>query len=312
MSRFFGFVLLLMFIFQSLCSAEQGDNSQVQNRIKFLLNQNNLREARKLIDEHPEIVLEKNSKGNILLEDIAFLGDLELFRHVYPDGYDVNTQSWDGSTLLHHACFGGKKDIAGFLISKGADVKLKKRYDITPLHYAAFTNPDLVKLLISNGADVNAQDSVGRTPVIESLTFPNREDTTLILLSSGADVRIKDDEGKTPLHYAFYSFTKGVVKEIIDAGADVNAVDKDGKTPLYYAVKTRKPNDIQTLLQNGAKPETDILIDCFKIGDPFIVMSFIVNSPLHLLLAVGLMMIITGLIGYILLGSRKRTGQEDN
>ncbi len=53
-----------------------------------------------------------------------------------------------------------------------------------------------VKLLISNGFDVNAKDIMGQTP----LHWTRSMDMAKVLLVSGADVNAKDDSGNTPLH----------------------------------------------------------------------------------------------------------------
>jgi ankyrin len=67
----------------------------------------------------------------------------------------------------------------------------------TPLHAAACWNYiDIVKLLISNGADVNRTNNLGQTPSHYSVAF-RHYDITQILLNSGADPNIKTSDGMT-------------------------------------------------------------------------------------------------------------------
>jgi hypothetical protein len=63
------------------------------------------------------------------------------------------------------------------------------------------------------------------------------------LIEAGADVNAKDDEGLTPLMIAAHYSTPEMVTLLIDAGADVNAKDDDGQTPLMYADRSPDPDE---------------------------------------------------------------------
>jgi len=75
-------------------------------------------------------------------------------------GYYVN------NNLIHLYC--NKNDIENLkkLIDSGADVNAKNKDGDTPLHTATWKgNIEIVKLLIENGANLNIQDSNGKTPL---------------------------------------------------------------------------------------------------------------------------------------------------
>ena len=98
------------------------------------------------------------------------------------------------------------------------------------------------ELLLAHGADVNAKDEHGRTPLYKAADDDNKE-LTALLLAHGADVNAKDDIGYTPLHCASY---KDESELLLTHGADANAKDKEGKTPLHKAASA-DPEDYKGL-----------------------------------------------------------------
>ena len=70
------------------------------------------------------------------------------------------------------------------------------------------------------------------------------------LLSNGADVDAIDRDGHTPLQLAARLATVDVAELLIKNGADVNAIDRNGHTPLYYAKKDSPMEKL--LIDNGA------------------------------------------------------------
>ena len=104
----------------------------------------------------------------------------------------------------------------------------------TPLHLAAlYGQPKVMRLLVEAGADVDAYDSKGNTPLLIAAE-QRRTDVVMELIRLGGDVnKKKRPRFCTPLHAAVFRMDMGSVVALLTAGADVNAV-VDGK----YLVQT--------------------------------------------------------------------------
>ena len=109
----------------------------------------------------------------------------------------------------------------------------------------------VLELLLKNGADVNAVNKNGKTPLHSAAEYGAPEDLTSVLLARSANINARDKYGKTPLHYAKRS---EAAKYLINNGADVNAASTVLKrTPLH--VEAKRGNDvkmIKALLEAGA------------------------------------------------------------
>jgi ankyrin repeat protein len=91
---------------------------------------------------------------------------------------------------------------------------------------------DVARDLIEAGADVNAKDNEGLTPLY-MCALGGHVEVARALIEAGADVNAKKDNGVTPLHMCAYTGHLEVSRALIEKGADVNTKEDDGVTPLY-------------------------------------------------------------------------------
>ncbi|HUD70937.1 MAG TPA: ankyrin repeat domain-containing protein [Dongiaceae bacterium] len=169
-----------------------------------------------LLRAEPALASARNERGDSALLAAAYLGRRDIMDSLIAAGAEptlweavtiglkervveilrrepslIGEYSHDGWTALHLAAFFGHRDLAAFLIERGADVNARSKSETfaqanTPLHAAAANKQtEVARLLVERGADVNARDGSGFTPL--ALAANSRADLLmLMLLENGA------------------------------------------------------------------------------------------------------------------------------
>ena len=109
---------------------------------------------------------------------------------------------------------------------------------------------ECVRLLLAAGADVNAADIRGDSPLFVSVQEGYGE-ISKMLIDSGK-IRKKDPDGGTELHKAVHSKNTEYARLLLKAGFDVNAANSAGETPIHYAAASGDIECVKLLLAAGA------------------------------------------------------------
>lgn len=145
--------------------------------------------------------------------------DVNTVRRLLGDGSNtINEGTDDGESLLSLACSAGYYELAQVLLAMSAQVEDRgQKNDCTPLMEAASAgHVDIIKLLISHNADVNAQSSTGNTPLMYACAGGHVR-AVKELLASGANVEDHNENGHTPLMEAASAGHVEVAKVSFDA-----------------------------------------------------------------------------------------------
>merc|ERR1711991_749836 len=120
-------------------------------------------------------------------------------------------------------------------------------------------NPKVAKLLIDNGADINAQDNEDQTAIFVNVRDNNIE-LVKLLIDNGADVNIKDDNEETLL---MYTENTEIAQLLLDKGLNINEKNTRGETPLFFSSIYGNTDMVIFLLKKGAR----INIICTEKGE---------------------------------------------
>jgi ankyrin repeat protein len=160
----------------------------------------------------------------------AWYGDLEMVQVLLEYKAEVNATIEDW-TVLHFALEGSRFSSGSFN---------------SPRLW-----PEVARLFLERGADVNARAIHGLTPLHEAA----KGGTVVIrvLLEHGANVGAEDDEGRTPLHIAADHGKVEIVRMLIEHGANVGAEDNNGITAFQIASAKGDDEIMKLLSEHGAK-----------------------------------------------------------
>ncbi|GBN05336.1 Serine/threonine-protein phosphatase 6 regulatory ankyrin repeat subunit B [Araneus ventricosus] len=192
-----------------------------------------------------------NSQGLKALHFGALHGNKEIIEELIKYNADVNYPFF-GKTPLHLAVLNNTIEVVKVLIKNGAQVDAEDKSGFTPLCLAVKNNDkEVVEMLIENGANINAKDGY---PLFSAISQGFYDIVEILMQNEKIKINMQIVNDITPLHVAAELGQRVIVETLIIKGADVNAVTADcKKTPLHNAASAGAAEVVKILLKKKAK-----------------------------------------------------------
>jgi len=174
---------------------------------------------------------------------------IDIFQHTrFPEQNEKRIWKYRHHLLFDACCDRDTIRAVNAIIASGANVNARNNLGQTPLWIASQCGQvELAKTLIVAGADVNARTNHGQTPLWIACCY-NSVRIVNTLIAAGADVNARTNNGQTQLWIASFWGHVNIVEMLIAAGANVNIPSNDGQTPFSVSGNNRVR---QLLLDSG-------------------------------------------------------------
>ena len=195
--------------------------------------------------------------GNTCLIHAAFFGHTETVRYLVGlkglQDVKVNYKGGDDWSALSCAVGQNHPDMVKVLIDAGANIETRNKDLWTPLLLSS-QNGELrsVKMLVAAGAELRATQRSGCTGLLLAAIFGHTETVRYLVGFAQVDVSHKAEDGYTSLLAAVEKPGEDVVQLLIDAGADIEIRHNHGRSPLLVASRRGNPRVVEVLVRAGA------------------------------------------------------------
>jgi ankyrin repeat protein len=212
----------------------------------------------------PSGALSQENTGAATQDDFAVFSaaydkrDLEGIATLVNSAFDVTLRSHDGKTMLTYVAAHAEDEafavsVAKLLITNGARVNDEDSFGRVPLVYAIEEDRmALAELLLDNGSDVTLRSSAYRMPLVFVPFLRKNAALTSMVISGCPDVNIRDSLANTPLSWASRFGYLDSVRFLLEKGADVDIVSVHNKTPLMEAAEKGHYDVAVLLVRKGA------------------------------------------------------------
>uniref|UniRef100_A0A8C9W2I0 Ankyrin repeat domain 27 n=1 Tax=Scleropages formosus TaxID=113540 RepID=A0A8C9W2I0_SCLFO len=163
-----------------------------------------------------------------------------------------------GYTPLHVAAVYGQSQLIDLLVSKGALVNATDYHALTPLHLSCQKGYQSVTLLLLHyKGSTNAQDNNGNTPLHLACMYGHEDCVKALVYYDlhSCYLDIQNDKGDTPLHIAARWGYEGIIEVLLENGANTALLNKAKNTPFQCALNAK----VEKLLRAVADGDVEMI-----------------------------------------------------
>jgi len=200
---------------------------------------------------------DRSFDGQTALMLAAKYGRQENIDYLIEKGSDVNATDGLWTSLLISCCWNTNPGIVASLLDADANIEALSGEGLTALCYAcneSINSYDTVKILVERGAAIDREYHMSNATILcwASMLCPY-PDVIELLIKNGARINYRDSEGMTPLMWAVRGRNISVIKVLLKSGADGTIVSSEGKTAFDYAANDIKlqNTDVYWMLNNA-------------------------------------------------------------
>ncbi|MDB5298430.1 MAG: hypothetical protein JWO87_93, partial [Phycisphaerales bacterium] len=178
--------------------------------------------------------------------DSKTAADLKAILDLQPELAHRALDSYRGQSLLQEAAFRGKPDMVKLLIGRGADVNHQSPKDASPLHLAAeHGDVEIAQFLIGHGANINAREQGNGPTPLQMALLKKQPAMAAFLIKAGARPNFYTEAAMGDL--------AALKRDYLQDVTVLSRPDGRGRTALAYAASTGHMDSAKLLVSLGAR-----------------------------------------------------------
>ena len=195
----------------------------------------------------------RDNNGMTALHFALSYRQLETAALLLDKGADLNASNHNGFTSLHYAALGNFTDLINRLVSSDGNINVQSQDGTTPLLFASGRgNFEATTRLLELGANTELANDYGRTPLLNVVRESGNVEMARLLIEHGADINALDIFGDSPIVLAAWRGYKAIVNLLLDHNAEVPVDGHRGLQLIRYSAKKGLERLMKKLVTGGA------------------------------------------------------------
>ncbi|GFR22676.1 ankyrin-1, partial [Trichonephila clavata] len=215
-----------------------------------------------LADKFKASIFKRTKDGRTLMHIASESGHQETALVFLKKGVPLHMSNKTGTKAIHTAAAHGFVEVIRNLLDRGENVDATTPENFTALHLAVQANqPEVVEILLGHGANVQMKAGKnGETALHMAAGVIDGHKCAELIIKSGADVNARNEDGETPLHNAARHGQLKTVTQLLEDGAGLDSLSKQGESVLHVAVSNCHYEIGKSLINHKKESATELQV----------------------------------------------------